>query len=55
MSDILSRIADYKRFDVQVQVITLALNALLAPILIAGWLTGKPFGVAGAGCFDRGV
>jgi putative MATE family efflux protein len=32
-----------------IQVITLALNALLAPILIAGWLTGKPFGVAGAG------
>jgi putative MATE family efflux protein len=32
-----------------VQVVTVALNALLAPILIAGWLTGKPFGVAGAG------
>ena len=32
-----------------VQMITVLLNALLAPILIAGWLTGKPFGVAGAG------
>jgi putative MATE family efflux protein len=32
-----------------VQVITVLLNALLAPVLIAGWLTGKPFGVAGAG------
>ncbi|MEP7044046.1 MAG: MATE family efflux transporter [Dokdonella sp.] len=32
-----------------VQVITVLLNALLAPVLIAGWLTGKAFGVAGAG------
>lgn len=32
-----------------VQVLTVLLNALLAPILIAGWLTGKPLGVAGAG------
>jgi Na+-driven multidrug efflux pump len=32
-----------------VQMATVLLNALLAPILIAGWLTGKPMGVAGAG------
>lgn len=32
-----------------VQLLTVMLNALLAPILIAGWLTGKPLGVAGAG------
>ncbi len=32
-----------------VQVATVALNAILAPVLIAGWLTGKPLGVAGAG------
>lgn len=32
-----------------VQMITVLLNALLAPILIAGWLTGRPMGVAGAG------
>jgi len=32
-----------------VQVLTVLLNALLAPILIAGWLTGHPLGVAGAG------
>ena len=32
-----------------VQVATVLLNALLAPILIGGWLTGKPMGVAGAG------
>jgi putative MATE family efflux protein len=32
-----------------VQVLTVVLNALLAPVLIAGWLTGKPLGVAGAG------
>ncbi|MGE3731751.1 MAG: MATE family efflux transporter [Lysobacterales bacterium] len=32
-----------------VQLLTVLLNALLAPILIAGWLTGKPLGVAGAG------
>ncbi len=32
-----------------VQVFTVLLNALLAPIFIAGWLTGHPLGVAGAG------
>jgi putative MATE family efflux protein len=32
-----------------VQLITVALNAALAPILIAGWFTGHPMGVAGAG------
>jgi putative MATE family efflux protein len=32
-----------------VQVLTVLLNALLAPVLIAGWLTGRPLGVAGAG------
>ena len=32
-----------------VQVLSVALNALLAPILIAGWLTGRALGVAGAG------
>jgi putative MATE family efflux protein len=32
-----------------VQMLTVLLNALLAPILIAGWLTGKPYGIAGAG------
>ncbi len=32
-----------------VQIVTVVLNALLAPVLIAGWLTGRPFGVAGAG------
>lgn len=32
-----------------VQMLTVVLNAILAPILIAGWLTGKPMGVAGAG------
>ncbi|HTA66336.1 MAG TPA: MATE family efflux transporter [Xanthomonadaceae bacterium] len=32
-----------------VQMATVVINALLAPVLIAGWLTGKPFGVAGAG------
>jgi putative MATE family efflux protein len=32
-----------------VQIATVLLNALLAPILIAGWLTGHPMGVAGAG------
>lgn len=28
---------------------TVILNALLAPVLVAGWLTGHPYGVAGAG------
>lgn len=32
-----------------VQVLTVALNALLAPVLVAGWGTGKALGVAGAG------
>ncbi len=32
-----------------VQMITVVLNAVLAPVLIAGWLTGIPLGVAGAG------
>lgn len=32
-----------------VQIVTVLLNALLAPLLIAGWLTGRPLGVAGAG------
>ena len=32
-----------------VQILTVILNALLAPILIAGWLTGHPMGIAGAG------
>ncbi|MSO97729.1 MAG: MATE family efflux transporter [Rhodospirillaceae bacterium] len=32
-----------------VQVLSVLLNAVLAPVLIAGWLTGKPMGVAGAG------
>jgi putative MATE family efflux protein len=32
-----------------VQMLTVVLNILLAPVLIAGWLTGRPLGVAGAG------
>jgi putative MATE family efflux protein len=32
-----------------VQALTVLLNTLLAPILIVGWLTGRAFGVAGAG------
>ncbi len=32
-----------------VQVATVVLNAVLAPVLIAGWGTGHPLGVAGAG------
>jgi putative MATE family efflux protein len=32
-----------------VQMLTVVLNIVLAPILIAGWLTGRPLGVAGAG------
>ncbi len=32
-----------------VQVLTVVLNAVLAPVLIAGWGTGHPLGVAGAG------
>jgi len=32
-----------------VQVLTLVINTILAPILIAGWGFGRPMGVAGAG------
>jgi len=32
-----------------VQVLTVLLNTLLAPVLIAGWGTGQPMGVLGAG------
>lgn len=32
-----------------VQILTVVLNATLAPVLIAGWGTGRPLGVAGAG------
>jgi putative MATE family efflux protein len=32
-----------------VQIATVLLNAALAPVLIAGWGTGRPLGVAGAG------
>lgn len=32
-----------------VQAASLSLNIILAPIMIAGWLTGHPFGVVGAG------
>lgn len=32
-----------------VQIGTVILNAILAPIMIAGWLTGRPLGVMGAG------
>jgi putative MATE family efflux protein len=32
-----------------VQVLTLVINTILAPILIAGWGSGRPMGVAGAG------
>jgi putative MATE family efflux protein len=32
-----------------VQMLTVLLNALLAPVLIAGWITNMPLGVAGAG------
>jgi len=32
-----------------VQLVTVVLNVLLAPVLIAGWGTGHPMGVAGAG------
>jgi putative MATE family efflux protein len=32
-----------------VQAVTVLMNAILAPILIAGWGTGAPLGVAGAG------
>jgi putative MATE family efflux protein len=32
-----------------VQMVTVLLNAILAPVLIAGWGIGRPLGVAGAG------
>lgn len=32
-----------------VQMATVLLNAVLAPVLVAGWGTGRPLGVAGAG------
>ncbi len=32
-----------------VQLLSILLNVVLAPVLIAGWGTGKPLGVAGAG------
>ena len=32
-----------------VQAVTVIINILLAPVLIAGWGTGRPLGVAGAG------
>ncbi len=32
-----------------VQIVTVLCNAVLAPVLIAGWGTGRPLGVAGAG------
>jgi Na+-driven multidrug efflux pump len=32
-----------------VQMVSVLINALLSPVLIAGWLTGRPMGVAGAG------
>jgi len=34
---------------IAVQILTVVLNALLAPVLIAGWLTGRPLGMLGAG------
>ncbi|MCZ8203481.1 MATE family efflux transporter [Gemmatimonas sp.] len=32
-----------------VQIVTVIMNIILAPVLIAGWGTGRPLGVAGAG------
>lgn len=32
-----------------VQIVTVVMNIVLAPVLIAGWGTGRPLGVAGAG------
>jgi putative MATE family efflux protein len=37
------------RPTILVQSLSVLLNALLAPVLVAGWLTGTAFGVAGAG------
>lgn len=35
--------------SMMIQIFAVTLNAVLSPILIVGWLTGKPMGVAGAG------
>lgn len=32
-----------------VQILSVALNAVLAPVMISGWLTGRPLGLMGAG------
>ena len=32
-----------------VQILTVVLNAILSPIMIAGWVTGRPLGLMGAG------
>lgn len=32
-----------------VQVVTVVVNAILSPIMIAGWVTGRPLGLVGAG------
>ena len=32
-----------------VQIFTVVLNAILAPFMIAGWVTGRPLGILGAG------
>ena len=37
------------RPTVLVQIVTVVMNIILAPILIAGWGTGRPLGAAGAG------
>jgi putative MATE family efflux protein len=37
------------RFATVVQVSTVLINIALAPVLVAGWGTGRPLGVAGAG------
>lgn len=37
------------KIPMMVQVVAVVLNAILAPVLIIGWGTGKPLGVAGAG------
>lgn len=37
------------RPTIVVQILTVVLNAILSPIMIAGWLTGRPLGVVGAG------
>ena len=34
---------------IAVQVLTVILNAILSPIMITGWGTGRPMGIAGAG------